>query len=187
MDTDRVATVVREFARLPSRRAVARALVGLFAGSLLAPHLGMGDAAAGNTHNHKHGGKRHRHKQPSTKCPRSFAHCSAGDFSGCCNTATDPGSGDPVEVCTECGCCQTGSSKCCPGRDYGLCCPSDLKCCYSNDFSEIGCCEQADTCCGPGCCYKDQECCQTTENGQPSYYCCPRGACGPAGGPGICA
>jgi len=196
MDPGRFDIVVRALFAAPSRRAFNRALVGLTVGTFLAPLMRVSDAAAGNgkkTHKHNHHRKKKRKKKPSHQCPARYEFCpagqggsAAGDYSECCNSATDPESGNPYEFCTDCGCCAYGFSKCCASAGDGLCCQSDAKCCPSDDFKETACCTQQDVCCGAGCCEPGSICCKTT-GPTPYNYCCPSNrTCCSTGGPQCC-
>jgi hypothetical protein len=184
MEMDRFEEIVRAFATTPSRRVITRALVALTMGTFLAPPLRGSEIAEGKkTHHHNHR-KKKRKKTDSGQCSPGFEYCSAGDYSDCCNTQTNS-EGDPVAICTDCGCCEAGFSKCCASGGDGQCCPNDSKCCYSDDFKVSACCGPTDKCCGAGCCKQNDPCCKTTgEN--PFYYCCDGSeglTCKPSGGP----
>jgi hypothetical protein len=186
MDTSRLEDIVRSLAATPSRRAVSRALLGLSVGTFLEPLLRLSDAEARNgkkTHKHKHNRKKKRKKNLPDRCPGGGQeYCDAGEYSECCSNAVDPESGNPYEFCTDCGCCAYGKAKCCPSAGDGLCCDSDAKCCYSDDFKESACCGPNDKCCGAACCDGGEECCKTTGD-NPYYYCCAQGlTCKPSGG-----
>jgi hypothetical protein len=186
MDTNRFEEIVRTLATMPSRRAVIQRLVGLTAGSLLAPITRVSDAAAKDgkkAHKHKEHRRKKRKKNKSDRCPRKYEYCPAGEYSECCRTAIGGVSGNPFEVCTACGCCAYHFTTCCGSAGDGLCCHDSQQCCYSDDFKESACCEPKEVCCGAGCCGPKEECCKTTgEN--PYRYCCAEGlTCKPSGGP----
>jgi hypothetical protein len=175
MDTDHLAVLFRNLRATPSRRVVGRALAGLGLGSVLAPFTRLRDADAKAGHQRHHHNRRHHKRkksQPNSQCSPGYSYCQAGDLSQCCSNATDPGSGNPYEFCTDCGCCAYGQALCCQGRDAGLCCGSNgAKCCYGPNF-EPACCSTDDVCCGGGCCDQGEACCQTTGG---EYYCCAKG------------
>lgn len=184
MDIEHVASLVRSLTERPSRRAVARGLLGIAVASSRAPFLGFADVE-GRRRGRKRK-KRERNKKKPDRCPAQTLFCDEGDFSECCNTATNPESGNPFEFCVgNCGCCDYGFSKCCPGRDEALCCKNDDICCTGPNF-EVKCCTTDQTCCGGGCCNeKDAVCCQKP-NGE--FYCCTKGlTCCSTGGNQCCA
>jgi len=189
MESDRFDDAVRALFSEPSRRDVIRALIGLAVGTLLAPVVRDGDAAADKkgkkAHRHKEKRKNKRKKKNSDRCPKNSAFCqnpdesAAGQLSGCCNTRTD-GEGNPYEVCTDCGCCPYNESTCCRGALYGLCCASGSQCSQSSDFKNVACCSPDDKVCFGGCCDAGEECCTTTAN---VPYCCAKGlTCKKSGG-----
>jgi hypothetical protein len=175
VDTDHFADLFRGLIATPSRRAVSRAVAGLGVGSVLASFTHLNDAGAKEGHQrHHHNHRHHKRKKspPSAQCAPSSSFCQAGDLSQCCSTASDPVSGNPYEICTDCGCCAYGHALCCQGSGAGLCCDSNgSKCCYGPNF-EPACCKTDDICCGGGCCDKGETCCQTTEG---VFYCCGQG------------
>jgi hypothetical protein len=155
-----------------------RALVGLATGTLL---LHDGDAVADKKGKNAHRGKeRRRNKRKKNKgakrCEKNYEFCAAGvgdspnrgELSQCCSTKTNPSSGNPYEVCTDCGCCPYNSECCISGGD-GVCCPSGSKCSKSVDFTYSACCAPEDKVCFGGCCNAEDECCLTTGN---VPYCC---------------
>jgi hypothetical protein len=180
VEPDRFDSVVRTLFSTPSRRA----LVGLTVGTVLAPLLRVGDAVAKDgkkTHKHKHHRKKKRKKDPSSRCPKNYEFCPAGEYSECCAKNPNP-QYDPAEVCTDCGCCAFDFSKCCPSAGAGLCCNSNDKCCYADDFKTSACCGPQDICCGAGCCNQGETCCTST-GPNPFKYCCAQGlTCLPSGG-----
>ena len=191
MEPDRFDNVVRALFSTPSRRAVNRVLVGLTVGTFLAPLMRLSDAAAKDghkPHKKKHHRKKKRKKNPSNQCPPKYEFCpagrdgsKAGEYSECCKKNPDP-QYDPAEICTECGCCAYGASKCCASAGDGLCCNSNDQCCYSDDFKDSACCGATDICCGAGCCNQGEACCSTT-GPNPYKYCCAVGlTCKPSGG-----
>lgn len=181
MEPDRFDSLVRALFTTPSRRVLNRALVGLATGTLLAPLLGDGDAAADkkgkNAHRRKEKRRNKRKKKKvSKKCAKNYTFCpagqgdsAAGELSGCCWTDTDI-EGDPYEVCTECGCCPYDSTCCVSGGD-SLCCPSGSKCSHSPDFQTVGCCSSTDKVCHGGCCGQGEDCCLTPAPGNIPYCC----------------
>lgn len=192
MEAGRFDAAVRILAGSPTRRH----FIGLVVGPLLAAHLSGASAWAkgghGSHRHHNHNPKRKnkRKKKVSSQCPPKYEFCqagqgqsNAGEYSQCCSTATDPSSGDPYEICTDCGCCPAGNSQCCPSAGDGLCCPNGSKCSYAADFSRSGCCAPDDQVCFGGCCDARDVCC-TMDDGTP--YCCSGAeglTCKKSGGP----
>lgn len=173
MDADRFEDFVRSLATPPSRRAVIRALAGLVAGPFLAPLINRAGVAAKRRHRHR--GRHRRRKRPDRRpeeqpCGQNQEWCAAGDFSGCCNTQTDP-EGDPVEICTDCGCCESGASQCCEASVDAVCCGNNDVCCRTKNFEFPFCCAQGETCCGDVCCEAGETCCQNPDSGHGK--CCP--------------
>lgn len=189
MDANQFDGVVRTLGCPPTRRVV----LGIILAALVAP-TGATETRAGHGshrhHSHKSKRKNKRKKKGSSKCPPNHQFCQAGqgqsgsgDYSQCCNSATDPQSGDPYEVCTDCGCCPAGNTQCCPSAGDGLCCPNGYQCSYSADFSRSGCCAPGDKVCFGGCCDAGDVCCTMTD-GTP--YCCSGAdglTCKKSGGP----
>lgn len=178
MDASRFDEAVRNLVRATTRRS----LVGLALGFCLAPLLrvtsveGKKGHGSHKIHKHKPKKKKQRKKKVSSQCPPKTEFCqagqgqsSAGEYSECCSTAIEPVSGDPYEVCTDCGCCPAGNTQCCPSAGDGLCCPNGSKCSYSADFTYSACCAPDDQVCFGGCCEAGDPCCTTTD-GAP--YCC---------------
>jgi hypothetical protein len=170
MDIDHIAGMFRALSPTPSRRAVTRGLVGLAAGSVLAPLLRLTEAdAKGN--GRKRGRRRKKRNKDKVKpkpprCPAKTALCTAGNVPECCSTVFEPGEDEPNEICTECGCCDRGFSSCCPGRDELLCCRNSDKCAYGPNFQPFCCPLDYETCVG-----MDVPCCP------PGSFCCPKGCC----------
>ncbi len=175
MEADRFDDAVRAIVGTPSRRALSRALAALAVGSLLSPLLRVSDAEGkkghGNHKLHRHKAKKRkkRKKKISSQCAANQEFCSAGEYSQCCSTAKPCENCDPVEVCTDCGCCPFDNSQCCPSAGDGLCCRSGSQCSYSADFKYSACCEPDDKVCFGGCCDANDVCCTMTD-GTP--YCC---------------
>jgi hypothetical protein len=187
MEPDRFDRAVRALGGAPSRRALNHTLIGAVAGALVAPFLRGGNAAAGKKGRKAKKGKERRRnkrkKKVSRICPPNskttqYAFCqnpsegAAGELSGCCIVTPSPATGDPYEVCTDCGCCPY-NSECCRGALDGACCPSGYKCSFSSDFRTVGCCPPGDIVCHGGCCNAGEKCCQQTPQSAP--YCCAVG------------
>jgi hypothetical protein len=184
VEPDRFDNVVRVLFSAPSRRAFNHAVIGSVAGALLAPFLGVGHAAAAKKGKKAHKGKerrRNKRKKVKTVCPTNtkttqYAFCpnpnesAAGNLSGCCTVTPNPASGNPLEVCTDCGCCPY-NSECCRGALEGVCCPSGAKCSISPDFKSVGCCSPPDKVCYGGCCNEGEDCCLTPAPGNIPYCC----------------
>jgi hypothetical protein len=181
MDASHFDEAVRNLVSSPTRRSLVGLVLGAFLGPLL--HVtsveGRGGGGSRKTHKHKAKKKKQRKKKASSQCPPRYEFCqagqgqsSAGEYSECCKTAIEPVSGDPYEVCTDCGCCPLGNTQCCPSAGDGLCCANGSKCSYSADFKYSACCSPDDTVCFGGCCDAEDVCCKTT-NGTP--YCCEKG------------
>jgi hypothetical protein len=182
MDLDHVAGMLRTLATTPSRRTVTRGLVGLAAGSVLAPLLRLSEADA-NGKGRKRGRRRKRRNKDKVKpkppqCPAKTALCTAGNVPECCSTVVEPGEEDPNEICTECGCCDRGYTYCCPGRDELLCCKNSDRCAYGPDFQPF-CCPPDWTTCGPivPCCAPGSFCCPNGGCCSDGATCCPNGGC----------
>jgi hypothetical protein len=175
VDPSRFDNAVRSLFSAPSRRGFNRTLLALAAGTVLAPLWYPRNAMGGAAHHHKSKRKNKRKKHPPTQCGPGQQFCpssqpaKAGSYTACCSTAADPASGNPYEVCTECGCCPYGNTQCCPSAGDALCCQSGYQCSYSVDFTYSACCAPDDKVCFGGCCHAEDVCC-TMNDGTP--YCC---------------
>jgi hypothetical protein len=126
MDIVRFLRLQRALAATPSRRAVNRAFAGVATGSVFAPLFGAAGAEAKK--------KKKKKKNKEQICQKVFggSHCSANLEPPCCEKG---------DVCTECGCCPVGYTKCCsPSRVMN----------GQEVFSNVRCCADNGTCCtGP--------------------------------------
>lgn len=175
MDIDHVTSMRRALSEQPTRRAVARGLVGVLVASGFATLPRLAEIEAGNKKRGRKRKKRQRDKK-KPKCPQlpTFELCKAGDFSECCDISIDPQTGNPRENCTECGCCDYKFSECCLGRDEAVCCAEGEKCCYGPNFEVRGCCTKEQKCCPNEGCAPRNFCCSTVRSSSPAA-CCPPG------------
>ena len=125
MSIDRFEDVARGLVTAPSRRAVSRALLGLSAGSVLAPLFAITESEAKKKHKHKgKKKKKHPHPPPTQIC---LAECAAEH---CCDAATN-------QVCKNGA---IGNGEClaggCPATDF--CTDPDFYVCWSI-VGEISC------------------------------------------------
>jgi hypothetical protein len=177
MNVQRFASLVCSLSSTPSRRAVNHALLGLAAGSFLAPVI---DSASGLAKKKRRKNKKRKkkdlcvasHDGTCHKCAPQDEYCPIADLGvvpRCC-------SWEQREFCTSCGCCPEGWNLCCADRRKKSCCESDGECCGGN------CCHPGTRCCyngGKYNCIAEDMCCDDEERcggecgcAGPDVYCC---------------
>ncbi len=159
MDAEQFARLVRSLSASPSRRAVGHALLGITAGSFLAPVI---DSVSGLAKKKRKRRKKKRKKKELCleshdgtchKCAPQDTYCSINDYGivpRCCSFVSR-------EVCTSCGCVPETRTHCCVTPTKKFSCEPDSVCC------DDGCCRQGERCCeggtAPGCCPQGEHCC----------------------------
>jgi hypothetical protein len=184
METGKFANLVRELSRRPSRRALNRAVASVVTGAVLARVFGLTSAGA----------KKKKKKKKGKDRKYWLAYCKNYDFLWCEGGYGDPDKGDwccPSDpavpaVCTDCGCCFEGYSKCClPGTEpwnggaiaSSPCCADDESCCLTVD-GRVDCCAPGIVCCDQGCCAPfHDKCCAVDGCCHERMQCCPDGSC----------
>jgi hypothetical protein len=167
MDTDRVAALVRELARTPSRRAITRAFAGLGLGSILSPIIGPGTFQAsgkGHGHGHSNNGNNNKKKKKKKQSPPPplptdcVSACGTGQY--CCGDTCcydDRGCSLVFGCCPLPQACLGATSNpsyhtCCPNADE-RCCPSEVwvaYCCSDDQICHPGTELLPSACCDPG-------------------------------------
>lgn len=164
MDGYRFASLARDLTQAPSRRAVGHALLGLMAGSVLAPLLGLAGAEAKKKKGHK---KKIKNKKEWICKGLGYVYCpGVGEPNDCCWQDRDY-----PAICTACGCCSAGES-CCLGGVDRACCAADETCCQGPN-GEAYCCGPDEMCCGGACVPKDYQSCGGVYCCHPFLTCCP--------------
>jgi len=184
MDPNRFDAATRTLAHSLSRRGLSRGLAAVAAGVLPTSLIGRATVDA----------KKKKKKKKLSKTEKKRAWCEAFDYFWGCPTSPDNCCAQFVEagiiaVCTECGCCIEGGSKCClPGATevtwlgidspYAPCCADDQSCCIA-EGGKVSCCDPDSLCCGGKCCAPafSAQCCGGTECCHRLDTCCPDGRC----------
>jgi hypothetical protein len=183
MDTGRIAALVREIARTPSRRAVTRALAGLGVSSVLGPLIGPGtDQASGKGHGHNKNNKKKKKKDKKDPPPRpncGAVPCYAGTHccfdSYCCpdGSGCDPG---PERCCSPSRTCngQCCDTPCDTSVSPFACCPPER---VNYSTNPPSCCDPERSC-GEVCCVGEETCLQSEIPVGEGVCCPPERACG---------
>jgi hypothetical protein len=179
MPIDRFAAVVRTctIARDPTRRDLARALVGLAAGTALAPLFDpMANGALAKGKGKK---KKKKGKTPPPPSPPPPPSCALQCGFDCC-PQTQP------ECCHATGqtLCYGAGETCCPnlGGQSAEVCPPGTRCEFIDDPDDtLGpysfCCPASHATCGYGCCPPGTVCCPVAGDFGRVWKCCADSSC----------